>query len=398
MRVTTSNAFEASVDSLQKRQREMSEAQQRLTNGKRVLHSSDDPTAAARAERALATVARSDASQRALEASRNAMTLGEAALGDAGDLLQQIRETVVQAGNASYSNAERASLANKIAGLRGQLLTVANRTDGASGFVFGGQGTSQPPFLDAPGGVQYRGVSGQVQVAMQEQLPLTLDGAGPWLQSRTGNGVFETQAGGGNTGNGWIDAGRVTQPGAITGSTYSVQFSVSGGTTTYSVLQDGNPTALTNMAFASGKAIEIDGQSFTVTGTPANGDSFQTVPSTPTLSVFDVIDRTVTALKTPVTNGGQVAQAVNSSLRDLDQSMASLNSERARVGEILNLSDGAESRLADLKLYGQTERANAEDLDMVQAVSEFQNQQSGYDAALRTYAMVQKMSLFQYIG
>ncbi len=398
MRISTSNAFEATVDSLQKRQTELSQAQQRLTSGKRVLHASDDPTAAARSERALATVARSDAGQRALDASRNAMTLSEAALGDAADLLQQIRETMVQAGNASYSDAERASLANKIAGLRGQLLEVANRSDGAGNYLFGGQGTSQPPFLDAPGGVQYRGITGQIQAALPEQLPLTLDGAGAWLQARTGNGVFETRPVAGNTGNAWIDSGRVTQPANLTASTYTVQFSVAGGATTYSVLQDGNPTPVANVPYESGKAIEIDGMSFNVTGTPANGDQFETVPAAASLNVFSVLDKAVADLKTPQRKSGDIQQSVNSSLRDIDQSMSALAGLRSQVGETLNLTDGAQNRLSDLKLYGKSERSNAEDLDMVEAISDFQNQQSGYDAALKTYSMVQRMSLFQYIG
>ena len=46
----------------------------------------------------------------------------------------------------------------------------------------------------------------------------------------------------------------------------------------------------------------------------------------------------------------------------------------------------------------QTERSAAEDLDMVEAISEFQGKQTGYDAALKTYSMVQRLSLFQYIG
>jgi flagellar hook-associated protein 3 FlgL len=399
MRIATVNAFDATVENLQRRQNEMSEAQKRLTSGKRVMQASDDPTAAARAERALATKARSDASQRALEASRNAMTLAESALGDAGELLHQVREALVQAGNASYNDAQRASLADKIAGLRAQLLDAANRGDGAGGYLFGGQGASQPPFLDTPAGVQYQGTSGQARVAMPEQLPLTLDGASAWLQARTGNGVFETQASATNAGGAWIDAGRVTQPGALTGSTYTVQFTVAAGNApTYTVLRDGNPTALTNVAYQPGKAIQIDGMAFTIDGNPANGDQFSVVPSTPTLNLFSVLDRAVTELKTPLRNGGQVAQTISRSLRDVDQSMAALNSQRALVGEILNLSDGTENRLTDLKLYAESERSNAEDLDMVQAISDFQNQQSGYDAALKTYAMVQKMSLFQYIG
>jgi flagellar hook-associated protein 3 FlgL len=35
---------------------------------------------------------------------------------------------------------------------------------------------------------------------------------------------------------------------------------------------------------------------------------------------------------------------------------------------------------------------------MVQAISDFQTRQTGYDAALRAYSMVQRMSLFNYIN
>ena len=34
---------------------------------------------------------------------------------------------------------------------------------------------------------------------------------------------------------------------------------------------------------------------------------------------------------------------------------------------------------------------------MLQAISDFQNRQTGYDAALKTYSIIQKMSLFDYL-
>ena len=34
---------------------------------------------------------------------------------------------------------------------------------------------------------------------------------------------------------------------------------------------------------------------------------------------------------------------------------------------------------------------------MVQAISEFKNQQTGYQAALQSYASVQRLSLFDYL-
>jgi len=389
-RISTAHAFDSTLDRLVQRQGELSDAQQQLSSGKRVNRASDDPTAAARAERALASIARADATQRAVQTSQTQMTQTEGALGDAGELLQQAREALVAAGNASYSDAERKGLAQKLSGIRAQLLSIANRGDGANGYLFGGQGSNQPPFLDAAGGVQFRGIGGQAQVAGDEALPVTLDGKATWLSAPTGNGVFETRAIT-STGSAWIDGGGVSDPSAVTGSTYSVQFSVSGGATTYSVLKDGAATAQTNVTFASGKAIEVDGMSFTISGNPAAGDEFELRPSTPTLSVFDAFDKAIADLSATSRSSGQIAQANAENLRNID-------SVRSDVGETLNRIDGVTNRLAGQKLQGETDRSNAEDLDMVQAISDFQNKQSGYDAALKSYSMVQRLSLFQYIN
>ena len=109
MRIATANAFDTGIDTLTSRQADLSEAQVQLASGKRVAKASDDPAAAARAEHALAGILRSDTSQRAVDAARTAMSQTETALSDAGDLLQQAREAIVAAGNASYGDPERAS-------------------------------------------------------------------------------------------------------------------------------------------------------------------------------------------------------------------------------------------------------------------------------------------------
>ena len=77
--------------------------------------------------------------------------------------------------------------------------------------------------------------------------------------------------------------------------------------------------------------------------------------------------------------------------------MSALQSLRSRVGETLNRTDNIEGRISAQHLAAQTDQSNAVDLDMVKAISDFQTQQTGYDAALKTYSTVQRMSLFQYI-
>jgi flagellar hook-associated protein 3 FlgL len=308
MRISSANAYETSISNLQTRQQALTDAQQRLTSGKRVEQASDDPVAAARAERALAAMVRSEADQRALNASKNVMTQTESALGDAGDLMQQARELIVQAGNGSYDDTNRMTLSKTLKGIRDQLLSIANRTDGAGTYLFGGQGTQAPPFVDAPGGVQYLGTSGQTTTPSAQPMQMSSDGGQVWLEAT-------------------------------------------------------NPTP----------------------------------PGVNDLSVFNVLDRVIGQLGTSGQTGPQVQQIVSDGLRDVDATANHLLAARAAAGDALNRTDQIEQRIADSKLAAQTARTNAVDLDMVQAISDFQNKQRGYDAALKTYSTVQRLSLFQYL-
>jgi flagellar hook-associated protein 3 FlgL len=300
MRIATAYAYESSLDSLQRRQAALTRAQEQLTSGKRVLKPSDDPAAAAQAERALASVTRSEGHQRALDASKDAMQLTESSLAAGGELLQQVREHLISAGNGSYSDNERATLAETMRGLRTDLLIVANRSDGAGRYLFGGQGSDNPPFVDGIGGVAYNAATGHMQAATGDGSPLTVDGQVAWLQ-----------------------APDTTNPGT-------------------------------------------------------------------TLAIFDVLDTAITELLTPGRTATQISNTVNAG-------MGSLSAWRSRAGEALNRIDGLSDRLSQIKLDGQRLRSDAEDLDMLQAISDFQSRQTGYDAALKTFATVQKMSLFDYV-
>ncbi|MES2090737.1 MAG: flagellar hook-associated protein FlgL [Pseudomonadota bacterium] len=406
MRISTAHRYESAIESLQQRQIEMANSQQQLTSGKKVNQASDDPIAAARAERALAGMSRSDANQRSLEASRNVMQLSESSIGDSVDLLQQARESLVAAGNGSYTDKERQTVAILLKEIRNQLLTVANRPDGGGGFVFGGQGSASPPFIDAIGGVQFVGQGGEIQASAGEALNLTVDGQQVWLKGKTGNGVYTTAPASTNTGAAWITAGSVSNPSALpypaaasaTPPQYTVEFAVNAGVTTYSILKDGGGTAVSNVNYQSGKGIEIDGMSFSVAGQPADLDTFTLNQSSNSLSVFDALDSAINSLSQINQNSGQISQAVNKGLSNLDSILGNVQAARSAVGESLNRMDGIESRISSSKLAAQTERSNAEDLDMTEGISNFQNQQAGYEAALKSYAMVQKLSLFQYIN
>lgn len=397
MSISTANRFDSAIANLEQRQGDLSRMQAQMTSGKRITVPSDDPVGIAQAERAYIAQQRIGSAQRSVDVSRNAMSLAESGLGSAVDLLQSARETIVSAGNGTYGASERGSLAAQLKALRGQLLGVANQGDGSGGFVFGGQGSQSEPFIDGVGGVRFTGTAGQISLSNQNQIPASVDGQTIWLAAHSGNGVFKTAPDPANTGQGWIDGGGVTDPAAITGHNYQVTFSVSGGSTTYSVLDNGAPTAISGAAYAPGTAIGIDGMSFHVSGQPADGDRFAITPSAPDLDPFSVLDHAISVLGNSASNPGQVSQAVSDGLRDLDAVMSQMQAGRSAAGAMLSRLDQIDQRNQDQQLAAKTVQSNVEDIDMVQAVSSFQAQQSSYQAALQSYAIVQRLSLFEYL-
>ena len=85
-------------------------------------------------------------------------------------------------------------------------------------------------------------------------------------------------------------------------------------------------------------------------------------------------------------------------LRNIDQVSAQISSARSYAGTTLTRLDGVKGRLDATQLSAETSRSDAEDLDMVKALSTFNSQQNGYSAALQSYATIQKLSLFQYLN
>jgi flagellar hook-associated protein 3 FlgL len=368
------------------RQYALQESQDRLVTGKRVLRASDDPTAAARVERALTQQSRVESSQRALEVSRSAMLQAESAVGTASDILQQVRDLVVEAGNAAYTDSERADAGHahpwpaRGPAARGQPWRRRR------GLLFAGQGSQGAPFVEAPQGVEFRGNPGQAQAVSGEPLPTAVDGQQAFLGSPTGNGVFVTAAGVPNSGGAWIDPGNVVDPAAVTTSSYAGDLL---GQRLDPVVHraEGRRGAWPGPDLRFGAGHRLRRHVRHRQGHPVAGDAFSIEPSTRELSVFDTLQFLGRDLATPGLTGAQIAQAVSSGLRDLDSSMATISAMRSGIGAILQRTDEVETRLSDSKLLADDERSAAEDLGTWSArCPNCRPRQTGCDAALKAYS------------
>jgi flagellar hook-associated protein 3 FlgL len=71
---------------------------------------------------------------------------------------------------------------------------------------------------------------------------------------------------------------------------------------------------------------------------------------------------------------------------------------RGRAGEWLNRADSLDTLMNTSATAHEVEKSRLEDLDLVKGISDFQSQQLGLEAAIKSYAQVQRLSLFSAIG
>jgi flagellar hook-associated protein 3 FlgL len=413
MRIATAHSFDTTINHLAKRQADLSSLQESLATGKRVRKASDDPVAATLAETASNRLKRAQSDLRALDNSRASLQQAESGLAESGELIQRVRELMVGAGNGTFGPSEREDLARQLEGLREQLIHVANRQDNAGRTLFGGLGGATTPFADVYGltvagvqfnGVQFNGQRGQA-AAGGSALPQALDGDAIWMRIPQGNGSFRVDLGAANTGGLRTDLGQVLNPSQLTGLRYQISFSEVGGVMSYSIASldaAHNATSLpgqVDLPYEAGKAIQFDGMSMRLQGQPHAGDSVAINPVDRPTDIFKVVQDAVDALRaTGPGRGAQQTQQMARAMAELDAGHDRVLLARARAGEWLNRADSLDTMLNNRATGHEVERSRLEDLDLVKGISEFQTQQVGLEAALKSYAQVQRLSLFQFVA
>ncbi|MBI2751705.1 MAG: flagellar hook-associated protein FlgL [Burkholderiales bacterium] len=412
LRLGSANAYDTALRNIVNRQTSLANLQENLTAGKRVVRASDDPTAAAQAERAITRAARIDTDQRALESQKNSISQAEATLSDVNSTLQNFRELAASAGNASLGAPERKAIANQLSGYRDQILALANRKDTNGLPLFSALGSALAPFVGPqalPQDYTFNGLPGQV-ASNEVSIPYSLDGDRAFMHVPARDGVYNVSLTNVTAPAHEIHTSGVTltNPALVSGSAYAISItgvdttSVPGTTTvTYDIAENPNVTgpfsgsaSYPSNTAANISVTQIPGLSLSIKGAPAVGDTMSVDPRP---SIFSVLDDAINAIGN-APDGNAAQQAVGQALNNVDLGMSQISAVRGQAGDLLNRADRINANQDKRKIQVEGDRSRAEDLDMIKGVSDFQNQQTGYQAALQSYAQVQKLSLFNYLG
>jgi flagellar hook-associated protein 3 FlgL len=197
--------------------------------------------------------------------------------------------------------------------------------------------------------------------------------------------------------------------GAINGSAYTIEitaFDNVANTVSYTLTE--NPAVPGSLVSGGATVPWSKAQGFAVTGMPGLSLNVKGTPSVPpaandtitvepNASVFSTVDHAINDISA-ASNSNAANQAVTQALRNIDISMSRISAVRGQAGDLLNRADSITATNDKRNIEQEANRSRAEDIDMIQGVSDFQKQQTGYQAALQSYAQIQKLSLFNYIS
>jgi len=414
-RLATANTYDNALRNITQRQSALSGLQENLTSGKRVVRASDDPSSAAQAERALTRMSRIVTDQRALASQSNSIAMAESTLGDVTNALQSFRELVVSAGNGTFVQKDRQTVALQLQGLRDQIFGLSNTTDTNGQPLFSALGSALAPFVGPtaqPQDYTFEGLPGQA-ASGTVSIPFALDGDSAFMLQPARDGVYNVSMG--SASSTLRSSGiTVTNAALVTESSYKISniaivqgtgipVALGINTTTYdieetkangTVLPPSSVTGPQYSALSTTIPITLPGLALNITGTPGAGDSIVVQRSPSLISVLDDAIRDIGG----ATNNAAASQAVGQALNNIDIGANRISAVRGQAGELLNRADRISTNQDKRSIQLEADRSRAEDLDMVKGIADFQNQQTGYQAALQSYAQMQKLSLFNYIG
>src|SRR5690606_34936025 len=146
MRISSNLFFQTGMITINTHQADLIHLYKQVGSGQRMVTPSDDPLAAAKAINVSQTLAMSEryAANRAV-ANRN-LGMQENILNSVTLQLQDVKTRLVEAGNGTMSDMDRASLAEVLETTREGLVNLANSTDGNGQYLFSGAKGDTAPY------------------------------------------------------------------------------------------------------------------------------------------------------------------------------------------------------------------------------------------------------------
>ncbi|MEC4726522.1 flagellar hook-associated protein FlgL [Shewanella sp. D64] len=396
MRISTSQMFNQTINSVLDKQTSTSKILDQLSSGKRVNTAGDDPVASLGIDNLNQQNALVDQFMKNIDYANNRLSLSESKLGTAETLVASTREQVIRAINGGMSTSERQMIADELRGTLEELLAVANTRDESGNYIFGGNQTGQQPFaFDNAGDIVYSGDNGARQsvIASGVTVATNIPGDTAFMNAPSGLGDYSANYLASQVGDFSVDSAKITSQATYVEDTYT--FTMVGAN--LEVRDSSSALVTTEVGFDPANPVSFNGMEVKLDGLPANGDSFSITPQSE-VSIFDTINQAIALIEDAnKVNTPQGVSELAQILNNIDSGVNQLSIARSETGNSLKSLDSYSTQHVEEKLVNSSTLSMLEDLDYASAITEFEKQQLALNAVSSVFSKVGSVSLFDYI-
>lgn len=393
MRISTQAFQTRTLEMIQQKTAEIAKTQQQIASGERMTRAGDDPAAAARGVALDSALEQITRYQSNIGQVRERLTGEEAALDEATNVLNTVRELTIQGGGAAIDASTARSLAEQVRAQLADLYAIANRQGADGNALFGGTRQTDQAFVASSDGTTYLGdgQSRSVRIGPNQSLADGHTGREVFMQIPSSMAVTAAT---GNTGNASISDIAVDPAASPAALPWSVSFSAGNWTVT-----DSGGNTLGDGAYTPGESFTVDGVTLSFDETPADGDSF-TVSPAGEQDVFTTLDQIATALEGfdgSSASRARLTTALYGGLDNIEAATEHVIDTRASVGNRLQTLDRAEDAHEGVAVELMSTLSDLRDVDIAEAASRLSLQITALEAAQQTLVRMQGLSLFRLL-
>jgi len=169
MRVSSAQTAALMVQCLQSNYAEYSEVAEQMSTGLRVNSPSDDAVSYTRLQSLSSQQAKITQYQENIETAESMLSASETQFSSMSDVMSELRQLAVQAGNGTYDSDDLASIAEEMQSLLDTMVDLANATDSDGTYLFSGSNSDDAAIsVDSSGNYTYQGDDYQLSVVVSE--------------------------------------------------------------------------------------------------------------------------------------------------------------------------------------------------------------------------------------
>jgi flagellar hook-associated protein 3 FlgL len=190
MQISTKLLNQQQINQFGKLNEDIQNIQERVSTGRKILHASDDPVAAANLSVAKEQSKLITQFQRNVDTAETRLNMTDQTLQEAVNVLIRFSELGTMARNGALDGEGHMAIATEMKQLKEVLLGLANTTDSNGVGIFSGFNGVTTPFEMAPdGAVTYVGNRGQSHVQISENMTLAtnIDGGSAFMRVEAGD-------------------------------------------------------------------------------------------------------------------------------------------------------------------------------------------------------------------